>query len=86
MDAEGNCSLEVPDQSVQHILEQVHHRDKMIPVDVKNTHSFTFPHRFQLFSETNASPLTQLKSQWLNIFKRQFLQFFNYVNPSLFQT
>ena len=57
MDAEGNCSLEVPDQSVQHILEQVHHRDKMIPVDVKNTHSFTFPHRFQLL------PLSQLKSQ-----------------------
>ena len=25
MDAEGNCSLEVPDQSVQHILEQVLH-------------------------------------------------------------
>ena len=63
MDAEGNCSLEVPDQSVQHILEQVLNRDKMIPV-CRGKKSFTFPHRFQLFSETNALPLSQLKSQY----------------------
>ena len=42
MDAEGNCSLEVPDQSVQHILEQVLHCDKMILVDVKKYPLFRF--------------------------------------------